>query len=37
MFKFLVKVVDTFSRRERRVRKGIIIKSLRSLRENSFG
>ncbi len=32
MFRFTVKVVDTFSRRERRVRRGLIIKSLRPLR-----
>ena len=32
MFRFVVKVVDTFSRRECRVRRGLIIKSLRPLR-----
>ena len=32
MFRFAVKVVDTFSRRARRVRRGLIIKSLRPLR-----
>ncbi len=33
MFRFVVKVVDTFSRRAHRVRRGLIIKSLRPLRD----
>ncbi len=33
MSRFAVKVVDTFSRRAHRVRRGLIIKSLRSLRD----
>ncbi len=32
MFRFAVEVVDTFSRRERGVRRGLVIKSLRPLR-----
>ncbi len=32
MFRFVVKVVDIFSRRAHRVRRGLIIKSLRPLR-----
>ncbi len=32
MSRFAVKVVDTFSRRAHRVRRGLIIKSLRPLR-----